>query len=76
MFGSSRRFIAGAVCLQCRAEDRILVYCADGQDYRECVACGWRECRVEAQASRSDTGVDTAPDPVRLIERHEVAKKR
>ena len=75
MFGSSRRFIAGAVCPQCRAEDRIQVYRADEQDHRECVACGWRDCRIEPQPSYSATEADRAADPVRLIERHEIPGK-
>ena len=40
-----RRFIAGAVCPQCRALDRlVLESLADGtQQRRRCVACGFSE---------------------------------
>ncbi|MAS40641.1 MAG: hypothetical protein CMK33_02875 [Porticoccaceae bacterium] len=42
VFSESRRFIAGARCPRCGAEDRLVVYHREGRDYRECVACGSR----------------------------------
>ncbi len=39
-----RRFIAGAVCPQCRALDRLVVTRVDDQtQQRECVACGFSD---------------------------------
>ncbi|MFZ5653962.1 MAG: YheV family putative zinc ribbon protein [Pseudomonadota bacterium] len=43
MFSETRRFIAGARCPRCAAQDRVVVYRRDGLDHRECVACGWIE---------------------------------
>ena len=42
---TKRRFIAGAVCPQCRALDRlVLESCGDGlEQQRRCVACGFNE---------------------------------
>jgi len=37
------RFVAGAVCPRCSAMDRIQVYHRDGQDYRECVNCDFKQ---------------------------------
>jgi len=38
-----RRFIAGAVCPRCGAQDRIRVFEEAGQRLRECVACDFRD---------------------------------
>ncbi|MAD06449.1 MAG: hypothetical protein CMP86_03440 [Gammaproteobacteria bacterium] len=48
-----RRFIAGAVCPQCRALDRlVLESSADGsQQRRRCVACGFSESMDAPNAS-------------------------
>lgn len=44
----SRRFIAGAVCPRCSAMDKlVLVRETDGQQRRECVACGYAEMMTE-----------------------------
>ena len=42
-FSEKRRFLAGAVCPRCTAQDTIQVYNEDGRDMRECVACGFKE---------------------------------
>jgi uncharacterized metal-binding protein (TIGR02443 family) len=65
MVGHGRRFVAGAVCAACGIQDRIVIYRADGLDWRECVACAWRESRPEAASSRSDSR--PAENPMRLI---------
>ncbi len=41
--GIPRRFIAGAVCPRCGAQDRIRVFEQQGQRLRECVACGFHD---------------------------------
>ena len=42
-FSSTKRFIAGVVCPQCSAMDKMQVYTHDGTDYRECVSCGFKD---------------------------------
>ncbi len=43
-----RRFIAGAVCPRCGAQDRIRVFTVSGRTLRECVACDFADELVEA----------------------------
>lgn len=42
-YSTKRRFVAGAVCPRCSEMDKLVVYNEDGKDYRECVACGYKE---------------------------------
>lgn len=66
-----KRFIAGAICPSCKQLDKIQMFKVDGIDYRECVACGFKdemrfkpavrelETRVNepAEVKKSQTGV-------------------
>jgi uncharacterized metal-binding protein (TIGR02443 family) len=52
VFDRKKRFIAGAVCPKCSAMDKIVVYNKDGQDYRECVSCGFSDEMHFAPKSR------------------------
>lgn len=45
------RFIAGAVCPECGAMDRLQLLDLDGEPGRRCVACG-HEDRLESASSR------------------------
>lgn len=38
-----KRFIAGAVCPACEAQDTIKMWDVDGVPHRECVACGYAD---------------------------------
>jgi uncharacterized protein len=38
-----KRFVAGAVCPECKTEDRIVLYRIDDLDYRECIQCGFKD---------------------------------
>ena len=69
------RFIAGAVCPSCKAEDRIVVDLES--DERRCVACGFSEARPELGsetelATRVTRGksrlVETKAEPIRLFD--------
>lgn len=42
-YSTKRRFVAGAVCPRCSEMDKLVVYNEAGKDYRECVACGYKE---------------------------------
>lgn len=68
-----RRFIAGAVCPQCRAMDRLVIE-RDGEGrVRRCVACGFSEAAPEAGAVAPSTrfsrprSADAGASPVRII---------
>ncbi|HTF98177.1 MAG TPA: YheV family putative zinc ribbon protein [Cellvibrio sp.] len=43
VYSNKRRFVAGAVCPRCSEMDKLVVYSEGGKDYRECVACGYKE---------------------------------
>ena len=43
VYSTTRRFVAGAVCPRCSEMDKLVVYNDGGKDYRECVACGYKE---------------------------------
>lgn len=40
---TTRRFIAGAICPQCKAMDKIVLHKHGDQQQRECVACGFKD---------------------------------
>lgn len=42
-YSTKRRFVAGAVCPRCSEMDKLVVYSKESKDYRECVACGYKE---------------------------------
>ncbi|MFD1216717.1 MULTISPECIES: YheV family putative zinc ribbon protein [Microbulbifer] len=58
-----RRFIAGAVCPRCGEMDKIVNYRLDDKNYRECVACGFKdEIRLQASPRELDTRVNQTDD--------------
>lgn len=62
-YNSKRRFVAGAVCPRCSAMDKIVVYNEEGKDYRECVACGYKdEMRFQQQPRELETRVNQTED--------------
>lgn len=65
-FNKSRRFIAGAVCPRCSEMDKIVVFNEDGKDYRECVACGYKdEMHFSPQVRELDTRVNQIEEEVK-----------
>ena len=80
-----RRFIAGAVCPQCAAIDRIAIEQLQDDKYRVCVACGFREALVTPAARITSGRLDrpTRPPgdeqelerPVRIIDPLNPAEK-
>jgi len=65
-----RRFIAGAVCPQCRSVDRIVVEVLESDRCRRCVACGHTEALSEAVAPEPATRFTTRasdPTPVQTV---------
>lgn len=73
-FSSIKRFIAGVVCPQCSAMDKMQVYNRDGIDFRECVSCGFKdEIRITSEPHELKTRVnqsstDDEPRQVKLID--------
>ncbi|MFV8782860.1 YheV family putative zinc ribbon protein [Microbulbifer sp. SA54] len=60
---AKRRFIAGAVCPRCSEMDRIVNYKLGDKNYRECVACGFKdEIRLQATPRELDTRVNQTDD--------------
>ncbi|WP_263600439.1 YheV family putative zinc ribbon protein [Microbulbifer agarilyticus] len=58
-----RRFIAGAVCPRCSEMDKIVNYKLGDKNYRECVACGFKdEIRLQASVRELDTRVNQTED--------------
>ena len=83
-----RRFIAGAVCPECRALDRIVMESDSSQSRRSCVECGFSEDLDAGTESAGNPGsslpasrllrprssADVAPSPVRLIDPKKLPK--
>jgi len=58
-FNEKKRFIAGAVCPKCSEMDKVMVYNKEGQDYRECVSCGFSdEMHFQQQVRELETRVN------------------
>ncbi|MDX1458926.1 MAG: YheV family putative zinc ribbon protein [Marinobacter sp.] len=55
---SPKRFIAGAVCPRCAEMDKIVMYSNDEGQFRECVACGYKDKQGEVQAAELETRVN------------------
>lgn len=62
-FSKKRRFLAGATCPRCSAQDKIQVYSEEGVDFRECVSCGFKDelhiastgREIETRVNRTET---------------------
>ncbi|MBT5331508.1 MAG: YheV family putative metal-binding protein [Porticoccaceae bacterium] len=53
------RFIAGAVCPQCKEVDKLKMHKEEGEDIRECVRCGYRDVqRFDQQKTEPTTRVN------------------
>lgn len=55
MSAARKRFIAGAVCPVCHAEDTIAVWLEERQEVAQCVVCGHRMSPKETEVP-SDKG--------------------
>lgn len=74
MSKSVKRFIAGAVCPECRQMDKLVMYREGGRTYRECVKCGFLEEMLVAARSQevttrlSQEKQEERAQPVRIID--------
>lgn len=72
--GGRPRFIAGAVCPECRAVDRLVLETVGSAEQRRCVACGYTDARPQAASAEPSTrlsrparsGADAVP--VRILD--------
>jgi len=77
-FRPPRRFIAGAVCPECRAVDRTVVEDDGGGRRRRCVSCGHSDTLVQEAAVEPPTrftrrrgaggAADAGAAPVRILD--------
>jgi uncharacterized metal-binding protein (TIGR02443 family) len=68
-YSSKRRFVAGAVCPRCSEMDKLVVYSEDGKDYRECVACGYKdEMRFKPVTRELDTRVNLTDEDKNAVQ--------
>ncbi len=66
VYSNKRRFVAGAVCPRCSEMDKLVVYSEDGKDYRECVACGYKdEMHFKPAARELETRVNQTEEDKR-----------
>jgi len=64
-YSKTRRFVAGAVCPKCSAMDKIVVYNKAGKDFRECIACSYKdEMRFDQQQREIETRVNTTEEQI------------
>ncbi|SDK43865.1 YheV family putative zinc ribbon protein [Microbulbifer yueqingensis] len=71
---AKKRFIAGAVCPRCSAMDRIVNYREGEKNFRECVACGFKD-EIRLQSAPRELGTRVAPErdsereaPVKILD--------
>ncbi len=75
-FSPKKRFIAGVVCPKCSIVDKLLVFSEGGVDFRECVACGFRDQirinsmpkEIETRVNRSVQELEQRTDTVRIVD--------
>lgn len=57
-----RRFIAGAICPACEKLDKVVMFDDDnGERWRECVSCGFKDLLIEQPLDEVKTRVNQAP---------------
>lgn len=68
-YSSKRRFVAGAVCPRCSEMDKLVVYSEEGKDYRECVACGFKdEMRFKFATRELETRVNLTEEDKNAVQ--------
>lgn len=58
MTRTRKRFIAGAICPECKDDDSLMLYEEGGQEHVECVSCHYKMSERDAKAD-----IKTAPTP-------------
>lgn len=71
-----RKFIAGAVCPQCKGLDKIYITVEAGEDVARCTVCDYRSVRpkdddpVQAPEDHDEALQDVVVGTVKIILRH------
>ncbi|MDH3644888.1 MAG: YheV family putative metal-binding protein [Gammaproteobacteria bacterium] len=71
---TKKRFIAGAICPQCQAQDRLVVEESDGAPIRRCVSCGFTDHQPAATSVTLPTRfvrrglANSEAKPIKLID--------
>jgi uncharacterized metal-binding protein (TIGR02443 family) len=58
MAREKKRFIAGATCTECQAQDSLMLFTENGIEHVECVECGFKMSEPKAQGSGSEREFD------------------
>lgn len=64
MTRTRKRFIAGAVCPECKDDDSLMLYEENGQEHVECVSCDYKMSERDAKL-KDDT--QPSADSAQLI---------
>lgn len=51
-----KRFVAGATCPQCKAQDSIMLYFENNVEKIQCVHCDYQESQVDKKVSTASRG--------------------
>ncbi|WP_113906971.1 YheV family putative zinc ribbon protein [Aliidiomarina celeris] len=55
MARTKKRFIAGATCEKCKAEDTLMLFVEDNKEHVECVQCGYKMSEPDSASAQSAT---------------------
>ena len=72
----TKRFIAGAVCPECKAMDKTVLYRSDAGQRRECVGCGHIERldelgtpqELQTRVNQAVSNPADVAEPIKLID--------
>jgi uncharacterized metal-binding protein (TIGR02443 family) len=66
VFSTKKRFIAGVVCPKCSAMDKLMAFSLNGEDYRECITCGFKDkLRLVSSPKEMQTRVNMTKDQIK-----------
>jgi uncharacterized metal-binding protein (TIGR02443 family) len=66
VFSTKKRFIAGVVCPKCSEMDKLMAFSLNGEDYRECITCGFKDkLRLASSPKEMQTRVNMTKDQIK-----------
>jgi uncharacterized metal-binding protein (TIGR02443 family) len=66
VFSTKKRFIAGVVCPKCSEMDKLMAFSLNGEDYRECITCGFKDkLRLASSHKEMQTRVNMTKDQIK-----------